>query len=167
MGRASRREAAEEGEIRNLSAFSREYATLPGTIIPVRVVTGDSVRVTTVQFQWKGPAKTVYFCWGLKQGTDFNNGAALEGGATKFASAAIAVAASLGVWSATKVYTIAATLLIDSSIRMGIVFDTWKWVAQSATANESQIYRIDVDAGTVQTFIEEAVQFLDCNYVKV
>lgn len=152
----------EEGAVR--SALG--YSTLPGTVLPVNVTLGDILAVTRVEFEWQGPARTLYLCFGLKQGEDFNNGAGLEGGASKFGYAAVSVPASTGKFTK-YAFDIDARLNIDSSIRMGVIFDTWKWIAKTPTTDESQTYVIDVDAGTVVTSTYEGVQNLDCNYVKV
>ena len=166
----------EEGQVGSLgiglNVAGKSYAaTLPGTQIPIYVIRGERVAVTICRFEWQGPARTVYFCWGLKGGKDFNNGQALEGGPNKFAYAAVSVPNSPGVWTwvnQAAVENINAVLDIDTSIRENVNYDTFYWIAKTPTANESEIYVITV-GGTNPIHVTsfEGVKSLDCNYVKV
>lgn len=151
-----------EGQIKDLRAFNTDYAALAGAY-PIKVVVGDKVAVNRVTFQYIGPAQTLWVCWGLKRGTDFNNGEGLEAGV--FASASFSVPLATA-WTLID-RTVSAVLTITATMR-AVVYDCHNWIATANTSLEAQILLLDPspDASIVQ-ILPQAVKDLEVGYVKV
>ena len=156
----------EEGIIRSFSVGVKDYATLAGSDpLPIQVAVGEQVKVTVVELDWQGPARTIYFGWGLRKenATRISNG--LEGG--KAAWAAIQMPSSIGVWTGKKKYSVNAVLTIDSTMRPNITYDTIKWVSSEQVIDDTKVYMQDYDTGVIKISTFEGVRSIDCNYIKV
>ena len=136
MPKTRRREGTEEKKLtvaRALEEIGQEVAALPGTY-PIEVFVGDRVVVDRVTFQWKGPAQSIYICWGLKKEIgNFNNGANLEAGA--FAKGIFSVPDAVNFVNIDKVVN--AVLEITSDMRTNRTYDTYIWNSSDGTANEA------------------------------
>jgi len=150
----------------------KRIGTINPEALPIEVFAGDKVRVNRVVFKYAGPAATIYLCWGMILGTDFNNGAALAP-AHHFASAAISVPDCPDFIHFDK--PIAADLVISAEIPSAL-YDTWKWLAYAPTDQQAQfVYRagtheglIDPDHGVIGVMADEGeAKDLDVSYVKV
>jgi len=151
-----------EGSIRGLEVFDREFAALPGSY-PIKVVAGEKIVVNRVTFQYIGPAQTLWVCWGLKRGTDFNNGDGLE--QKVFASASFSVP-NCTAWTPID-RTVSAVLTITPAM-LPDIYDCHNWIATENTALESKIVLIDPspDADIVKIMRQE-IQNLEVAYAKV
>ncbi|MFA5187617.1 MAG: hypothetical protein WC551_14145 [Patescibacteria group bacterium] len=159
------------GKVRGLSV-----ARLPGGTYPIRVVAGERVAVNTVQMDWMGQAGTIYLCWGLKGGTDFNNGAGLE--QLQFASAPISVPDSRTSYTTIN-RTVSAPLTIIAAMRSGVLYDTFIWLSTSSDPSQQAIQSnmvqrdsggalIDVDGGVVSVdVLVSKARNLNVAYAKV
>ena len=108
---------------------------------------GEVALVTYVRYQYEGPARTIYFCWGLKaRGPDYNNGANLDP-SYHFGYAPVqAPRCDVPTW---KEAYISAELEILANMLMA-VHDTYTWWASKASCKEADIItaggHIDTDA---------------------
>jgi hypothetical protein len=158
-----------QGLVTGLEIFDREYARLPeGGPYPIRVVAGDKVKITHSVFDYVGPAQTLWLCWGLKEGTDFNNGAALAPMPNGvFASASFTVPECT---SKTHIdHTNVNPVLTILPAMLSKVYTTFKWISTKNTSLESDMPSgtpIGHDDATVQVMTTE-VTGLDVAYVKV
>lgn len=159
------------GKVRGLS-----ISRLPGGTYPIHVVAGERVAVTQVQMDWMGPAGTIYLCWGLKGGADFNNGAGLEN--QQFAWAAIAVPESRTSYTTIN-RTVSAPLTILSTMRSGVLYDTFIWLSTSSDPSQQALQSnmvqrdsggglIDTDGGVVSVdVLVSKARNLNVAYAKV
>ena len=138
------------------------------TSLPLRKPDGSlpdqlaSVRISRVQFRYKGPEATLYACIGLKDGSgSFNQGANLLGGAFTFAAVPFKVPRTVS----TTLYQInipstggTRHLLSLSNTVPNVKYGTYIWISRSDSARDSDRValldsagNVDVDSGVVQT----------------
>ena len=119
----------------------------PGSF-PLVVAEGSIVSITTIEINYQGPGGPLWLCWGLKAGTgNFNNGANLFGGT--FASYPVNVLRAYPPNSIYQAIVVNARHIIPVGAS-GRTFDTYIWIAEVSTADETQILAIDTDAGVIQ-----------------
>jgi|GEM_PF-2424449 len=120
---------------------------------PAGIYRGDSVTLSTVTFEYRGPATDLYVCWGLKAGYgDFNDGDNLVGKLWAWGGPIRALESS--AW---KRYVVACNTLetqpilyLEPSIIPPAKYDTYVWLTRAEpTTSESSILLIDTDAGAV------------------
>ncbi|MDP2663643.1 MAG: hypothetical protein Q8R28_23250 [Dehalococcoidia bacterium] len=122
-----------------------------GPSLPLTVFLGQKVAVTAVRLTYKGPAMTMYLCWGLKAGWgNFNNGENLVGGSSRFASAAFSVPESMTATTYDVTLNPAAVYTVGTDVPTGRTYDTHKWIAMQPTSSEASFVRpSDTDSGVV------------------
>ena len=173
MRRAFRSNVALEYAEQAASRAGLQYSALPGAY-PITVVPGDRVIVDQVSLDWTGPAKTLFICWGIKAGADFNNGQGLLGGPSYFAAASFTVPNAPGVWTGLILRTVNAPLVIPPGIVAGVIYDTFDWISYTGTALQVEMVlpesgaNPDLDNGILlgATPLERIREF-NVRYVKV
>ena len=132
----------------------------------IAVLYNDIVRVTLVQFEYRGPAEQLFLCWGLKAGSgSYDNGANLAlSGAARFASSRFTVEESLD-WHAIEA-NLQADLRILAPLPAGRSYDTYVWLSRAvASMRQDDMVELadgagmapDTDANVVEG-LDEAVQ---------
>ena len=121
------------------------YAALPGSY-PLLVRAGDRVSVTQWQFKYRGPAATLYVCWGIKGPGGSWPVTLLDG---IFAYSQISVIENLTGTFLLRNGTCNAVLAIPTSFEsLTQPVDTQDWISRAPTAILADVVGgVDLDNG--------------------
>ena len=124
---------------------------------PIPVVPGNTVAVYKSVFDYTGPAATLYVCWGLKAGGNFNNGAGLAGGASWYSFMTMSVPATGVNQFVTFTSPLGASARLVIPDVASAIYDTFIWLSTVASPDETKFVQrdsggglIDTDAGVIQ-----------------